>query len=285
LRYAPTLATRGARVTYRSSRKLNSLLGRVPSIDRVLPDDGSPPQADAYVLVGDLPRLLDDFAASPLPHAGATVAHTALPDARRAIRVFWPQPAPTLRIAPLPERLAEMRERLGAFGPPPYTGVTWRGGIAPDQQRTAAWVLHKKIDLPALASALDALPGTLIALQRAPEASEIESLSALLRRPVHDLTALNEDLEGMLALLSLLDEYVGVSNTNMHLRAIAGRTARVLVPAPAEWRWMRAHRSSPWFPGFSIYRQSLQGDWSAALSALKIELAANSPSKPCSNPH
>ena len=34
--------------------------------------------------------------------------------------------------------------------------------------------------------------------------------------------------------LALLDEYIGVSNTNMHLRAAAGRTARVLVPRPAE---------------------------------------------------
>ena len=51
--------------------------------------------------------------------------------------------------------------------------------------------------------------------------------AATLERPVHDLTALNEDLEGMLALLSCLDEYTGVSNTNMHLRAAAGRTARM----------------------------------------------------------
>ena len=36
----------------------------------------------------------------------------------------------------------------------------------------------------------------------------------------------------MLALLSLIDEYVGVSNTNMHLRAGVGKTAKVLVPAP-----------------------------------------------------
>ena len=68
----------------------------------------------------------------------------------------------------------------------------------------------------------------------------------------------------MLALLALLDDYVGVSNTNMHLRAGVGKPARVLVPSPPDWRWMMNHaRTSPWFPGFSIYRQSLRGDWDA----------------------
>ena len=80
-----------------------------------------------------------------------------------------------------------------------------------------------------------------------------------------------------------VDEYVGVSNTNMHLRASAGRTARVLVPAPAEWRWMQSGPCSPWFPGFSIYRPSLQGDWANALAALRSDLALNYGSVASSN--
>jgi len=93
-------------------------------------------------------------------------------------------------------------------------------------------------------------------------------------RMVH-CAKLNEDLEGMLALMSLLDEYIGVSNTNTHLRAATGKTARVLVPNPPDWRWMMNHgRTSPWFPGFAVYRQSLQGDWDAALAELKKDLSA-----------
>jgi len=60
----------------------------------------------------------------------------------------------------------------------------------------------------------------------------------------------------------------------MHLRAAAGRSARVLVRCPAEWRWMATGSSSPWFPGFSLYRQSLDGDWSAALARLRKDLEA-----------
>ena len=83
---------------------------------------------------------------------------------------------------------------------------------------------------------------------------------------------MNDDLEQMLALLSLIDEYVGVSNTNMHLRAAVGKTARVLVPSPPEWRWMAEGRESPWFPGFSVYRQGYEGDWTQALAQLESDL-------------
>ena len=76
----------------------------------------------------------------------------------------------------------------------------------------------------------------------------------------------------MLALLSLLDDYVGTSNTNMHLRASVGRTARVLVPVPPEWRWMAKGMESPWFQKFSVYRQKYDGDWGETLAQLESDL-------------
>ena len=273
LRYAALLAARGAHVSCRPARKLYTLLKRVSAFSAVVPEDSDLPPADAYILAGDLPRALSELAASALPDRARSVSKDVhLPELDRRIAVFWPQPARTLEIEPLPERLDELRARLMAYGPPPWIGVTWRGGTAPEKQQTTSWLLYKSIPLPMLAPALGHLPGTVFALQRKPAVGEIEALSHALGRPVHDLTALNDDLEGMLALLALLDEYVGVSNTNMHLRAAAGRTARVFVPAPAEWRWMQSGRTSPWFHGFSIYRQSLEGNWAQAVAELKHDL-------------
>ena len=87
-----------------------------------------------------------------------------------------------------------------------------------------------------------------------------------------DYSALNGDLEAMHALLSLIDEYVGVSNTNMHLCAALGRGARVLVSRSAEFRWMAAGVESPWFPGFPVYRQGEKGDWVQAMDAIVADL-------------
>jgi hypothetical protein len=187
--------------------------------------------------------------------------------------VFWPRIPPPLPLTPLPERVAEMRERLASAGPPPYLGLTWRGGTPPREQRMVVWALYKEIGIAPLAAALRKCAGTFIALQRKPAASEIDTLSQALGRTAHDFTDLNEDLEGMLALLTLLDEYIGVSNTNVHLRASAGRTVRVLVPCQPDWRWMHSGRTSLWFPGSTVYRQSPRGDWRAALAALEQDLA------------
>jgi hypothetical protein len=229
-------------------------------------------ETDVRILCGDLPLALGERPRSELPHSSGA-PQAAIRDYPQRICLYSPSPPPSLVIPALPERRAELRERLAALGPPPYIGITWRAGVAPEDQRGADAVLFKNIEPEVLAAALVALPGTLVALQRKPRAGELERASEVFGRSVHDLTAMNDDLESMLALLSLIDEYIGVSNTNMHLRAAARRTARVLVPVPAEWRWMHSGKASPWFPGFSIYRQSLDGDWSDALSALKGDLS------------
>lgn len=277
LRYAPLLSEAGAQLACRVSDKIASLLARVAGLGTVLRQDAPLPEADALLLAGDLPHALSVRPASPLPLSADRAVESRMRDHARRISVFWPPIPRSLALAPLDDRLAEMRRRLAEAGPPPYLGVTWRGGIPPQEQGGAYWVLYKEIAIPALAAALSGFPGTVIALQRKPAEGEVDAFAGALGGPVHDFTALNEDLEGMLALLALLDDYVGVSNTNMHLRAGAGRTARVLVPCPAEWRWLHAGRSSPWFPGFTVYRQSLQGDWSGALAALARDLAAAFP--------
>jgi hypothetical protein len=273
LRYAQALADRGATLTYRAGEKIATLVARLPALSNVITASEPLPAADAFILVGDLAHALDECPASALPHP--PVAQLAIRELPRLIKLGWPPVPRSARIEPLADKSAAVRARLAALGPAPYIGVTWRAGTLPEEQRASNWLLYKSIDLRALAAALDGVGGTLLALQRAPMSEEIATLSQALGRPVHDLCALNDDLEAMLALLGEIDEYVGVSNTNMHLRAAAGKTARVLVPAPAEWRWLRSGRESPWFPGFTVYRQSLQGDWRDALAALHRDLLGN----------
>jgi tetratricopeptide (TPR) repeat protein len=273
LRYAPALAARGARLTYRAGAKIAPLLARAPFLASVIAADAALPSANAYVLAGDLPHTLDNFAAAPV--SAALPVQAALREHVRRLSIYYPPVPPSITLEPLAARIAAVRERLAALGPAPYIGVTWRAGTSPQEQRSSNWVLYKSAPLQALGEVLSRIPGTLLALQRTPEESELATLSRAAGRDVHDLSPLNDDLEDMLALLAEIDEYVGVSNTNMHLRASVGKPARVLVPAPAEWRWMRSGSSSPWFPGFSIYRQTLQGDWVSALNALERDVGTS----------
>ena len=281
LRYAGSLKARGCRINYFGNPKINSILMRCPVLDRVLPHNDFSARTDHVLIMGaDLPHLLGQLPTMPCP--GRAISRrsegdNSAPSVPHGPGEQWQELPPPLPLPPLPHRSASAAERLRCMGPPPYLGLTWRAGTEAQDLRGRAWGLFKEIPLESLATALRDADATLVSLQRHPRPRELEQLAALVGRVVHDCSAANEDLEEMLGLLAVIDEYISVSNTNIHLRAGAGRTARVLVPWPAEWRWMTAGPSSPWFPGFSLYRQSIDGEWSAALAALKRDLAETCP--------
>jgi hypothetical protein len=101
----------------------------------------------------------------------------------------------------------------------------------------------------------------------------VPAFGKALGRPAHDLSALNDSLLDMSAVLALAEQYVGVSNANMHIRAGLGRAAHVLVPFPAEFRWMDAGEESPWFPAFRALRQPPSREWSKPLALLRSLLS------------
>ena len=113
----------------------------------------------------------------------------------------------------------------------------------------------------------------MINLQRNPQANDIALFEHASGVRAADFSDCNEDLALMLAVLEGLDEYVGVSNTNVHLRAGLEKTTRVLIPSPPEWRWPAGFERSPWFPDCVLYREDERQGWSGALAALRGDLA------------
>jgi Flp pilus assembly protein TadD len=235
LRFAPLLRARGARPSLACDQKLHGIIA-TGVLEAVMPDGGE------GVWLGDLPALLE------CEHTPPAWPLSASDDARRAAR-----------------------QRLEALGPGPYLAVTWRAGTDTARGREFGMErtsLTKALPPAQLGAALRGWPGTIIALQRGARPGEASQFDA----PLHDLSFLGDDLPALLGVLAELDEYVTVSNTNVHLLAGLGKAARVLVPYPAEWRWMRRDGASPWFADFPVYRQAQSRDWSAALNQLRSNL-------------
>lgn len=111
-------------------------------------------------------------------------------------------------------------------------------------------------------------------IQRNCDPGELAAFQRAVDRPVLDLSRCNDDIEDLLALSGMLDRYIGVSNTITHLRAATDRPSDVLVPMPAEFRWMNAGDVSPWFPRNDVYRQKPDGSWKEACDALAAKLKA-----------
>ena len=243
LRFARFLRERGARIEGAVTPRMQAMIERSGALDHSAPAaDDQPPDA-GFRLLGDLPYLLEAYQL-PVPEA--------------------------VRFAPLPQNQASVAARLAGL-PRPLIGLTWRAGTGPESGMRM--VLFKEVPFSDFVALAARLPGTLLVLQRAPRAGEVDKLAAACAGRVVDLSALNADLEEMHALLAQLDEYVGVSNTNMHLCAALGRGARVFVSRGSEFRWMAAGAESPWFPGFRIYRQGPKGDWGQALADVAKDMS------------
>lgn len=240
LRFAPLLKSRGATLSVVCAKKLHGVLPNIVAME------SEAPGFDRQLWLGDLPVHLDCDETPPA----------------------WPLSASD-------EARHVARERLAALGPRPYLAVTWRAGTDTARGRefgAERASLTKALPPAELGAALRGWKGTVILFQRSARAGEAERFASTLGAPCHDLSTLGDDLPMLLAVLAEIDEYVTVSNTNVHLLAGLGRTARILVPYPAEWRWMRREGRSPWFADFPVYRQSQSRDWQPALRALRSEL-------------
>jgi tetratricopeptide (TPR) repeat protein len=247
LRFAPLVKARGHHLTYCTAPRLIALLeGQAHPFDRLVPSpEADPSPCDVELQTSDLALASGAGLAPPLP---------LLPEAARC---------------------GVMLERLRAFGPPPYVGVTWRAGLLPEEQLKfrdkPIWL--KRTPAEMIGGLLRPARATVVILQRRPDPQERAQFLAALGREALDASDSNDDLRDALALLSLLDEYIGPSNTNMHLLAgLTGKKARVLLQMPPEWRWTKAGDESPWFPGFVLYRQDLAKSWEAAFARLRSDL-------------
>ena len=252
LRFAPELARRGATFTLECPPPMAKLAPLLEGRVRV----GGAAASDLPLWIADLPAVLQSDAVAP--------AFPLQAEAAQAARV---------------------REALARLGPPPYLALTWRAGTDLRRAREigahAAGVrlVYKEIALELLGQSVRGWRGTLLSLQRGLQPGELAALREAAGAQVHDLAPMTKDLRETLALLTQLDEHVAVLNTNMHLLASLGRTARVLVPRPLDWRWMR-EGDSPWFPGFTVYRQPAGLDWREPLARLRRELAISAGSPP-----
>lgn len=248
LRFARVLKERGAWLACQTDPKIRSIVARIPFLDQIVTESDEQPAVDLRLSVGDLPYLLglNDVAAFP----------------------------PPVRLSVLPEASSKLDVMLAGAGPGPLLGLTWWAGTRQPAITLGDRLAHREAPLKLLAELLRPVRATVVILQRNPEPRELEVFRGVLGREPMDMSDLNDDLETMLALLARLDDYVGVDNTNMHLSAGITKPCRILVPHPPEWRMLTTGSTSHWFPGFVLYRQRAEGDWSSALTRLEIDIGA-----------
>ena len=228
--------------------EVTALLGDHPDIAECIEKWADAPPHDAYVLLSSLPQIFQiELATVPVP----------VP--------YW---------SPKAGRVAHWRERLDAAFPERRlrVGLAWSG--RPTHPNNA----RRSLRLAALAPLL-AVPGIdFVALQK-PFPAEDRGFADV-QRNVLDVGDELSDFSETGAAIAALDLLIAVDTAVVHLAGAMGSPAWVLVPEPADWRWLLGREDSVWYPSLRLFRQIRPGEWDPVLQEAAAALAAHVAQRP-----
>jgi len=237
MRYAPLVASLGAKVILGVQAPLKSIAWTVPGVSLVLSDGEALPDFDLYCPLLSLPLAFE---------TEITTVPTNIP-----------------YVLPHKDRLAKWRERLPANGRL-RVGICWAGSNAHLNDR------NRSMSLERFAKILS-VPGLeFISIQK--EVTEVQA--AMLRE--HGVVQLGHefsDFADTAAVVAMLDLVISVDTSIVHLAGAMGKAVAVLIPFSPDFRWLLDRTDSPWYPTMRLFRQTAIGDWDGPLARLREELA------------
>jgi tetratricopeptide (TPR) repeat protein len=235
IRYAPLLASRGAKVICEVQPELRPLLAPLEGVTVIA--QGEPlPAFDLHC-----PLL-------SLPCAFATRLETI--------------PADVPYLAAPPDRVALWRDRLTSGSP--RAGFVWSG--SPSHKNDS----NRSIALARLAPLFENPRLHCVSLQ-----SDLRTIDRETLRSLPKLVHLGDglrDFADTAAVISLLDVVISVDTAVAHLAGAMGKKVVILLPCAADFRWMRNRDDSPWYPTAELFRQPEFGDWDSVVARVRERL-------------
>ncbi len=240
VRYASSLAARGARVIVQALPPLRRLLASAPGVASTVATGDALPECDFSIPLLSVPGVLG---ASPVDPA-CTVPYLRVDAARRE---------------DVATRIA------GIAGGSRRIGIAWSGSPQHANDRRRSIALSELVRL-------FALPGIAwFSLQKGVGEEQIAQVPAA-AAALALLDACN-DFDGIAATVDALDAVVSVDTSIAHLAGALGKPIHVLLPFAPDWRWGIAGDTTPWYPTARLHRQPATGDWASAIAALHEALA------------
>jgi hypothetical protein len=241
-RYIPRVRERVPNLIIGWGPEVTALLGDHPDIAACIPRWADVPPHDAYVLLSSLPQIF------------GTELHS----------IPWSGPYMAMK----PDRIARWRQRLDAACRPGRlrVGIAWSG--RPTHPNNA----RRSLRLQALAPILAHRDIEFVVLQK-PFPEEDRAFAAT----CPNLHIISDELESFAetgAVIAGLDLVLAVDTAVVHLAGAMGAEAWVLVPEPADWRWLVGREDCVWYPSLRLFRQETPADWAPVIARAAAALRA-----------
>lgn len=243
VRYAQELKKLGAIVILETQKPLTQLLSLCPYLDEIVP-------------IG-----------TPLPHFDFQVPMLNLPLVFKTTLLNIPSQTPYLYAD---KKLITMwREALNntKFNGLKI-GICWRGDVAHGDHK---FMPFRYFELFAQ------IPGIQVySLQKNDPASSLKPADQA--KETH-IIQFNDDFDmshgrfmDTAAVMKNLDLVITVDTSIAHLAGGLGVPTWLVLPFPAEWRWLTHGDRSSWYPTMRLFRQKKYGDWSEVFEEIVIAL-------------
>lgn len=256
IRYAQLLKDKNATVIAAVQKPLVTLMGLCPYIDKVIAiSDETMPEFDFHAPIMSLPYALNtriDTIPNEIPYLFADENLTQ-----------------------------EWQEKLAAdtnF----KIGICWQGNdnYATPNLRTA--VALKSVQAHEFAP-ICAVPGVSVySLQKTTGTDQLNNLPEGVNIISFDGDFDNSNGRFMdtAAVIKNLDLVITVDTSISHLASALGTPTWVMLPNPADWRWMINRNDSPWYPHvIRLFKQPKPGDWETMIAEVAQELKKHIASK------
>lgn len=153
-------------------------------------------------------------------------------------------------------------------------GICWQGNNNYSTAALRSVVAAKSLSAEKFAKLLK-VPGiTLYSLQQQTGIDQLSNLPPSFSLHVFDGDFDNTsgrfmDTAGVIANLDLI---ITIDTSMAHFSAGLGAPTWVLLPNPADWRWLLNCSDTPWYPNMRLFRQEDHGDWDAVMDNITHEL-------------
>jgi ADP-heptose:LPS heptosyltransferase len=109
------------------------------------------------------------------------------------------------------------------------------------------------------------VPGVIFySLQTGAEASQ----AARAGIDIVDFSAELADFAESAALVQNLDLVVTIDTSVAHLAGALAKPVWVLIPVPADFRWLVDRTDTVWYPTMQLFRQKTSGDWATPVGEM-----------------